>query len=271
MPTFIVTAKTGDRDNPRIQELRRDACPSEREDRPHRAHCQPDDHPHHLAHLAMPAPSTGRPVTIARISNRAQREHLGALYRQAFPVEQHPNVGPRLLADDIEAERVLARLFPGRKTPPVVTHLGAYINGRLVGGVTSEMDLPSVVHIMAGELEAASPGIALELTWESRCLAWIAVDPEHQHQGIATQLLASIEAADAAAGITRWCGVATSDPAIRLLRRHGYTVHNRKMPAGGHVMQFETARFILPIDQPGGKGFHKQLGAKVNPLTGYQR
>jgi len=229
----------------------------------------------HLRRTSKCLPSSSPPkrataTTPASRSNHAQREHLGALYRQAFPVEQHPNVGPRLLADDIEAERVLARLFPGRKTPPVVTHLGAYINGRLVGGVTSEMDLPSVVHIMTGQLEA-SPDIAFELTWESRCLAWIAVDPEHQHQGISAQLLASIEAADAAAGITRWCGVATSDPAIRLLHRRGYTVHNRKMPAGGHVMQFETARFILPIDQPGGKGFHKQLGAKVNPLTGYQR
>lgn len=211
-------------------------------------------------------------IRISVVTKQSDLDEIHTLYRAVFPDEDPEAVGPRSFADDSYFRNKISRLR-GKRVPPVSSYVAAFVDGRLVGAISSEMDVPTIARLATGELAHAQPDVLIScLVDQSRVLCRIAVAPSYREAGVAGRLLTAIEELDRRNGVIRWCGVAVSEPAVKLLRRHGYEVHILKS-TDGLPLQLPWTDYAVPVDNAlGGKGFHKHLGlpapARINPLTG---
>lgn len=165
------------------------------------------------------------------------------------------------------------RRLTGAVVAPVATHLAAWDEGVVVGAVSSEMDLAAIASLAAGQLKLPNAEEMIKLlVRRTRVLTRIAVSPSHRGAGLGAQLVDEIETIDEGNGVVRWCGVATSESAVGLVRSQGYTVH-KMHSAEGLPIRLPWTDFASPVENAfGGSGFHKHVGpsapGRVNPLTG---
>lgn len=204
--------------------------------------------------------------------SQSDRDAVHEFYAAQFPNQDPALLGPRAAAEDATIRESLRKLT-GAVVAPAATHLVAWEDGVVVGALTSEMDLSAIAGLAAGQLKLPdADGVIKLLVRRSRILTRIAVAESHRRAGLGGRLVDQLEVIDEGNGVVRWCGVATSDAAIHLVKGQGYTVHSMKS-AEGLPVRMPWIEFASPVENAdGGSGFHKHVGpsapGRLHPLTG---
>jgi len=214
------------------------------------------------------------PIQLAPALTQQDRDSVHAFYLAHFPDVHPTKLGPRSASLDAQLRDEM-RTLTGAEVAPVATHLAAWDGSELVGALTSEIDLPSIAALAAKQVRTTdADGLIKTLVRRTRILSLIAVADSHRNTGLASLLIDEMERVDEGNGVVRWCGVATSEPAIKLVQRRGFLVHQQRSD-DGLPLRMCWIEYAVPVaNAHGGVGFHKHVGPsapmQLHPITGRQ-
>lgn len=200
--------------------------------------------------------------TVRAVRNQPEIDAIHQLYVDAFADEDPDDIGPWSVSDEREARQMIREtLAQSSFLVPILTEqLALYQGGELIGAVTTEIDHRTLNWVFGEPDDGQKAHRITALLYHSRVIGRIVVRPDRQGHGVGAALLRAMEERGLQRGVLWFCGIAVSEDSARFFRYNGYDVHG--METEGKPLQLLYPDLAIPLDVPGGSGFHKRFGDK---------